>query len=68
MQKPRLSFWQIFNMSFGFMGIQFGWGLQLANMSGIYTYLGRRYPRQHRALLHARFVRALDGSRTTVDP
>src|SRR5258707_9369577 len=40
MQKPRLSFWQIFNMSFGFMGIQFGWGLQLANMSGIYTYLG----------------------------
>ncbi len=40
MQKSRLSFWQIFNMSFGFMGIQFGWGLQLANMSGIYTYLG----------------------------
>src|SRR5678815_59983 len=40
MNKPRLSFWQIFNMSFGFLGIQFGWGLQLANMSGIYTYLG----------------------------
>jgi maltose/moltooligosaccharide transporter len=40
MNKPRLSFWQIFNMSFGFMGIQFGWGLQLANMSGIYSYLG----------------------------
>ncbi len=40
MQKPRLGFWQIWNMSFGFMGIQFGWGLQLANMSGIYTYLG----------------------------
>ncbi len=40
MNKPRLSFWQIWNMSFGFMGIQFGWGLQLANMSGIYTYLG----------------------------
>jgi len=39
MQKPRLSFWQIWNMSFGFMGIQFGWGLQLANMSGIFTYL-----------------------------
>jgi len=37
-----LSFWQIFNMSFGFLGIQFGWGLQLANMSGIYTYLGAR--------------------------
>jgi maltose/moltooligosaccharide transporter len=39
-EKPRLSFWQIWNMSFGFLGIQFGWGLQLANMSGIYTYLG----------------------------
>jgi maltose/moltooligosaccharide transporter len=42
MEKPRLSFWQIWNMSFGFMGIQFGWGLQLANMSGIYTYLGAK--------------------------
>jgi maltose/moltooligosaccharide transporter len=42
MNKPRLSFWQIWNMSFGFLGIQFGWGLQLANMSGIYTYLGAR--------------------------
>ena len=42
MQKPRLSFWQIWNMSFGFLGIQFGWGLQLANMSGIYTYLGAK--------------------------
>src|ERR1044071_3825320 len=40
MNKPRLSFWQIWNMSFGFMGIQFGWGLQLANMSGIYAQLG----------------------------
>ena len=27
-------------MSFGFLGIQFGWGLQLANMSPIYKYLG----------------------------
>jgi maltose/moltooligosaccharide transporter len=40
MNKPRLSFWQIWNMSFGFMGIQFGWGLQLANMSSIYSQLG----------------------------
>ncbi|HMG33129.1 MAG TPA: MFS transporter [Blastocatellia bacterium] len=40
MEKPRLSFGQIWNMSFGFLGIQFGWGLQLANMSAIYTYLG----------------------------
>ena len=40
MQKPRLNFWQIWNMSFGFLGIQFGWGLQLANMSAIYAKLG----------------------------
>jgi len=40
--KPRLSFWQIWNMSFGFLGIQFGWGLQMANMSAIYTYLGAK--------------------------
>jgi maltose/moltooligosaccharide transporter len=31
---------EIWNMSFGFLGIQFGWGLQMANMSPIYTYLG----------------------------
>src|SRR6188474_1266905 len=42
MGKPRLSFWQIWNMSFGFLGIQFGWGLQMANMSPIYKYLGAR--------------------------
>src|SRR6266705_43110 len=40
MQKPQLSFWQIWNMSFGFLGIQFGWGLQMANMSPVYKYLG----------------------------
>jgi maltose/moltooligosaccharide transporter len=40
MEKPRQSFWQMFNMSFGFLGIQFGWGLQLANMSAIYEKLG----------------------------
>ena len=40
MNKPNLSFWQIWNMSFGFFGIQFGWGLQMANMSAIYQYLG----------------------------
>jgi maltose/moltooligosaccharide transporter len=33
-------FWRIWNMSFGFLGIQFGWGLQMANMSAIYEYLG----------------------------
>ncbi len=40
--KPARSFWQIWNMSFGFLGIQFGWGLQMANMSAIYEYLGAR--------------------------
>jgi maltose/moltooligosaccharide transporter len=40
MQKRRLTFWQIWNMSFGFLGIQFGYGLQLANMSAIYAKLG----------------------------
>ncbi len=39
-EKPTLSFWQIWNMSFGFLGIQFGWGLQMANMSAIYQFLG----------------------------
>ena len=38
--KPHLSFWQIWNMSFGFLGIQFGFGLQMANMSAIYQFLG----------------------------
>jgi len=42
MEKPRLSFWQLYNMSFGFLGIQFGWGLQLANMSAVYERLGAR--------------------------
>ena len=32
----------MFNMSFGFLGIQFGWGLQLANMSAVYERLGAR--------------------------
>jgi len=40
--KKRLDFWQIWNMSFGFLGIQFGWALQMANMSAIYEYLGAR--------------------------
>jgi maltose/moltooligosaccharide transporter len=37
--RPRLSFWQIWNMSFGFFGIQYGFGLQQANMSPIFRYL-----------------------------
>jgi len=39
-EKPRLGFWQIWNMSFGFFGIQFGWDLQRANMGRIYENLG----------------------------
>ena len=38
--KPRLSFWQIWNMSFGFFGIQFGFALQNANVSRIFETLG----------------------------
>jgi len=40
MEKPRLTTRQIVNMSLGFFGIQFGWNLQLSNMSAIYEYLG----------------------------
>lgn len=40
MKKPHLSFWQIWNMSFGFFGIQFGFALQNANVSRIFETLG----------------------------
>jgi maltose/moltooligosaccharide transporter len=40
LKKPKLSFWQIWNMNFGFFGIQFSFGLQQSNMSAIYKYLG----------------------------
>lgn len=39
-QKPQLSFWQIWNMCFGFLGIQFGFALQNANASRIFETLG----------------------------
>ncbi len=39
-EKPNMSIWQMINMSFGFLGIQYGFGLQQANMSPIYRYLG----------------------------
>ena len=32
-EKVKMSFWQIWNMCFGFFGIQFGWSLQMGNMS-----------------------------------
>ncbi|MFC5284107.1 MFS transporter [Pedobacter alpinus] len=38
--KIKLSFWQIINMNFGFFGLQYSFGLQQANMSPIYSYLG----------------------------
>jgi len=38
--KPKLSFWQIWNMNFGFMGVQFGFALQNANVSRIFETLG----------------------------
>ncbi len=42
MKKPRLSFLQIWNMSFGFFGIQFGFALQNANVSRIFETLGAK--------------------------
>ncbi|WP_245623408.1 MFS transporter [Catenovulum maritimum] len=39
-EKPQLSFWQIWNMCFGFLGIQFGFALQNANVSRIFQSLG----------------------------
>ncbi len=38
--KPQLSFWQIWNMCFGFLGIQFGFALQNSNVSRIFQTLG----------------------------
>lgn len=39
-QQPQLSFFQIWNVSFGFLGVQFGFALQNANLSRIFTDLG----------------------------
>lgn len=38
--RPQLNFWQIWNMCFGFLGIQFGFALQNANVSRIFQSLG----------------------------
>jgi maltose/moltooligosaccharide transporter len=40
MEKRKLSFWQIWNMSFGFLGIQMGFALQNSNVSRIFQTLG----------------------------
>ncbi len=39
-KRPQLNFWQIWNMSFGFLGIQMGFALQNANVSRIFETLG----------------------------
>lgn len=39
-KKPKLSFWQIFNMNVGFLGIQFSFGLQQTAINPIFLYLG----------------------------
>jgi maltose/moltooligosaccharide transporter len=41
-QKPRMSFWQIWNMSFGFLGIQFGFALQNGYASSILLTFGAK--------------------------
>jgi maltose/moltooligosaccharide transporter len=41
-QKPRMSFWQIWNMSFGFLGIQFGFALQTGYASSILLTFGAK--------------------------
>ncbi len=38
--KPELSFWQIFNMNVGFLGIQFSFGLQQSAINPIFLFLG----------------------------
>lgn len=37
---PEFTLLQLWNMNVGFLGIQFGWGLQMANMSSIFEHLG----------------------------
>lgn len=40
MKKPNLSFWQMWNLSFGFFGVQIAYALQSANISRIFATLG----------------------------
>ena len=40
MQKPKLTFWQLWNISFGFFGVQIAYSLQSANISRIFATLG----------------------------
>ncbi len=41
--KPRLNFWQIWNMNVGFFGIQFSFGLQQTAVSPIFSFLGAHH-------------------------
>ncbi len=40
MQKPNMSFWGLWNLSFGFLGVQIAYALQSANISRIFATLG----------------------------
>lgn len=42
-KKPTLSFWQIFNMNVGFLGIQFSFGLQQTAVNPIFSFLGANH-------------------------
>tara|TARA_R110002126_G_scaffold291568_1_gene453668 strand:- start:16016 stop:17332 length:1317 start_codon:yes stop_codon:yes gene_type:complete len=42
-KKPNLSFWQIFNMNVGFLGIQFSFGLQQTAVNPIFSFLGAHH-------------------------
>src|ERR1017187_9589574 len=41
-ERPRKNNLQLLNMNMGFLGIQFGWSLQMSNMSHIYEHLGAK--------------------------
>ena len=43
MTKVKLSFWQIFNMNVGFLGIQFSFGLQQTAINPIFSFLGANH-------------------------
>lgn len=43
LKKPSLSFWQIFNMNVGFLGIQFSFGLQQTAVNPIFSFLGAHH-------------------------
>lgn len=42
-KKPSLTFWQIFNMNVGFLGIQYSFGLQQTAVNPIFSFLGAQH-------------------------